>query len=240
MKIITTEKGLVASALCYSIGFGFLCVIATFVYSGDLPSPSVRLALLSLSCVFILAGTRTLAKRKDSRQAEKKMKVALSFVFLLYLAFLITVTLFDPFFGRSGGGMLLSEALPDIQSVKEYAKAHNNLIPFDTVRRFCSIADNGDAGKRAFTVNVIGNLAAFSPLGFFLPVLFQKMRKFRYFITAVFLCVLAVESLQIILMTGSFDADDLILNCTGASVIFLILRIPPLRRAVNKLTLIET
>lgn len=240
MKIISTEKGLFASALYYSASAGFLCVIALFIYSGDTPSPSVRLAMLSFACVFIFAGARTLAKRKDSAKAEKKMKRAFAFFFLLYLAFLITLTLFDPVFGRSGGGMLLSETLPNLQSVKEYAKSHSNLIPFDTVRRFYSIADRGDAGRRAFLINVIGNLAAFAPLGLFLPLLFRRMRKFRFFIIAVFFCVLAVETAQIILMTGSFDADDIILNCSGAWAVFLILKIPPLRRAVSRSTLIET
>ncbi len=84
-------------------------------------------------------------------------------------------------------------------------------------------------GGMSFVINVVGNIAAFIPLGFFIPVLYREQRKnkviighyFRSFLFVTFLGMLfsmTVESIQIIAKVGSFDVDDLFLNTIGVII----------------------
>lgn len=231
MKIVSSEKGLFAKALLYSAGAAFLAVYVFIPLLGDHLHPAMRLALCLLSCLFIFSGARI--------RAKGSMAPILWFMFIMYLSFLITLTLFDPAFGRSGGTGLANITDISPEEVRAYASTHKNLVPFDTVRRFFAIADRDTIGRRAFIINIIGNAVAFMPFAFFYPVLFKKQRKFRYFIITVILTVAFIETAQIILMTGSFDTDDIILNCGGAAVLFWLLRFPPIRRALSKLTMTD-
>lgn len=231
MKIVSSEKGILTKAALCSVGVAFLAVYVFILLSGDYLRPAMRLALCSLSCLFIFIGVRL--------RAKGNMKAVIWFMFLMYLSLLLTLTLFDPAFGRSGGKGLANIMEIDPEAVRAYASTHTNLVPFETVRRFYSIADRDSAGRRAFLINVIGNAAAFMPFAFFFPVLFKKLRKFRFFIVTMLLTVAFIETAQIILMTGSFDTDDIILNCGGAALIFFLLRFPPMRSAISKLTITD-
>jgi len=67
-------------------------------------------------------------------------------------------------------------------------------------------------------------------MGAFLPVLFKKLRKFRWVILVCFSETVAAELLQLIFILGSFDVDDIILNTAGAAAGYGIVNIPVLRR----------
>jgi len=64
--------------------------------------------------------------------------------------------------------------------------------------------------------NLLGNIFAFSPLGFFLPLLFKSCKKFKINFL-ISLCVsLFIEIVQLIFYLGICDIDDLILNVSGS------------------------
>jgi glycopeptide antibiotics resistance protein len=100
-----------------------------------------------------------------------------------------------------------------------------NLVPFSGIAEQIGFIVAGEDVAR----NVIylgGNLVGFAPLGFFLPVLFARQRKFRAYLIAVILALIGLELVQLLTMRGSFDIDDIILNNAGACFGFWILRKP--------------
>ncbi len=66
--------------------------------------------------------------------------------------------------------------------------------------------------------NVLLNVAMFGPLGFLLPLMGKKFRKWYLTIPAGFGFSLAVELIQLILGRGICDVDDLFCNTLGTAV----------------------
>ena len=105
-----------------------------------------------------------------------------------------------------------------------------NLRPFRTIRLFTDVIAGGgrayeSALVRAAYVNLLGNVVMFAPLGWFLPRLFPRLRRFwRTFLCAALL-IAAVEAVQLFTRLGSCDIDDLLLNLCGVTVGYLALRL---------------
>jgi glycopeptide antibiotics resistance protein len=81
------------------------------------------------------------------------------------------------------------------------------------------------------TVYLIGNLVGFVPLGFFLPALFARQRRFPMFLCTVLPAVAVLELVQVLTMRGFCDVDDILLNTAGACIGFRTLRAPVRRLA---------
>ena len=91
---------------------------------------------------------------------------------------------------------------------------HYNFIPFHEIIRFYTYRE--DVGMKAFILNMFGNIFAFMPFGFMIPILKQKYREHMRGVAAqTFLLSLTIECIQLISRVGSFDVDDLILNTFG-------------------------
>lgn len=91
-----------------------------------------------------------------------------------------------------------------------------NFVPFRTVTGFIHGVQNGTVTMRMAVKNILGNLAAFLPMGFYLPCFFKRFRSLLRTACGVYLIVLAFETIQIITSLGCFDVDDLILNVIGS------------------------
>ena len=88
-----------------------------------------------------------------------------------------------------------------------------NLKPFAEIRRGLEHVET--VGYRYVLVNIGGNIAAFMPFGFLLPLITErKMHTGKVFCYS-FLLSLCAESVQLVSRTGAFDVDDLILNTVG-------------------------
>lgn len=101
---------------------------------------------------------------------------------------------------------------------------HNiNLTPLHTITHFCDLLSYKDNAFliRLAVVNLVGNVAVFIPLGFFLPGLFARQRKLRWFLPTVVLLIIGVELAQLFTLRGICDIDDLILNIPGILLGFL-------------------
>lgn len=82
-----------------------------------------------------------------------------------------------------------------------------NLIPFKSIGPQLARINQDWA-----LLNIAGNILAFIPFGFLLPLAYPKSGELvRIFIIA-FLSVLSIELFQLITMLGIFDVDDIILN----------------------------
>jgi glycopeptide antibiotics resistance protein len=84
---------------------------------------------------------------------------------------------------------------------------------------------------------IFGNLAAFAPMGFFLPALFKKCRKLISYIITIITMTLLVEMLQFFLRAGVCDIDDIILNTAGAVCVWFLIRSKAIQPLFNKITL---
>lgn len=102
----------------------------------------------------------------------------------------------------------------------EYLRESYNLIPFRTIRaQLVQIRQGGYLGRFALK-NLGGNIGLFLPLGWFLPGLFPRQRRFWVFLLTVCGSVALVELLQLFTTLGSLDVDDLLLNVLGACIGF--------------------
>lgn len=118
-------------------------------------------------------------------------------LFYLYMVMLCYFLFFSEHYGRN-----------DI--LREYK---SNLILFREIKRF--IMYRSQLGFESFVVNILGNIFAFAPFGFLLPLLNRRYRKL--YITAFFslLFSLTVETIQLWFRVGIFDVDDIFLNTIG-------------------------
>lgn len=88
-----------------------------------------------------------------------------------------------------------------------------NLTPFLEIKRAIEHVDM--VGYRYVLVNIAGNVAAFMPFGFLLPLITERKMHIGKVLILSFLLTLCAESLQLVSKTGAFDVDDLILNTVG-------------------------
>lgn len=66
--------------------------------------------------------------------------------------------------------------------------------------------------------NLAGNIVVFIPFGFLLPYVLKGAAKFPVLLLNAFLFVLGIEVFQLFSAFGAFDVDDILLNCFGASL----------------------
>lgn len=66
--------------------------------------------------------------------------------------------------------------------------------------------------------NLAGNIVVFVPFGFLLPHVQKGAAKFPVLLLNAFLFVLGIEVFQLFSAFGAFDVDDILLNCFGASI----------------------
>lgn len=127
-------------------------------------------------------------------------------LFLSYLALLSYLMFFSEDFGRTNPN-------------RGYAY---NLAPFKEIMRFITYYET--LGMRAVVVNLAGNVIAFMPFGFFMPVVSRRSRGPVRIIFLGFGFSLMLETIQLVFKVGSFDVDDLILNTLGAAIGFFCYR----------------
>ena len=127
-------------------------------------------------------------------------------LFLLYLALLSYLMFFSEDFGRTNPN-------------RGYAY---NLAPFKEILRFITYYET--LGMKAVVVNLAGNVIAFMPFGFFMPVVSRRSRGPVRIIFLGFGFSLMLETIQLVFKVGSYDVDDLILNTLGAAIGFFCYR----------------
>ena len=163
------------------------------------------------------------------RKNDTGTGVALRLLFALYCLFVFAVL----FIGRRG-------SQPQFGSFELYMRDCFNVVPFANIAEYFSYIMNGGYVIRNWAIkNMLGNLLLFYPMGIFLPCLFSVMRTLRSNIRISFFAILSVETVQMLLRIGSFDVDDIILNMAGWILGSLTLRIPPIRRVLIQIHVLE-
>lgn len=137
-------------------------------------------------------------------------------LFMLYLPILIYVIVLKGGFNITGVLHMSTYRLhmstyraeiPFIQRISS-----SNFIPFKTIFYYLG-------GNQNFIIsveNILGNILAFSPLGFLLPILFNRYKRLKNIFFISVAVSLSIEIVQIYFNIGSCDIDDLILNVLGS------------------------
>lgn len=138
------------------------------------------------------------------KEQTKKVIRRISWVlFIVYLIVLVYFLFFSERYGRNS-------------ALEEY---RYNLVPFTEIKRF--IRYRKTLGFESFMVNMVGNVLAFSPFGFVLPIISPSSRKFLNIFLLSLELTLTIELLQLLLKVGIFDVDDIILNTLGGVIGYL-------------------
>lgn len=201
----------IAAYISYSLSF---LIFGVYIYqeiSTSFMVPTLFKLLYTIgSGIYCFFGSIILSK-VYKKQKSKIKKLTLIFLFIEYIILLLILTLFDPSFGRGLSNIFNSSN----QSAIKYLKEHTNFIPFKTIIEYIKLQN-----VKFILINIFGNIIAFMPLGLFLPLIFGKINTVLKFVVYVTSFILFIEIIQIILLTGSFDIDDLILNLSGALIIY--------------------
>jgi len=133
-------------------------------------------------------------------QIQRSVRWCSIIFFILYLSYLIYLTLLDHTYGRQ----LLNRSI--------------NIIPFKTILQYLI----NPSSIRATIINIAGNIVAFIPMGFLLPMISNKCKDFKVSILIIIIATMTIEILQYITGVGASDIDDLLLNTLGGILGYLI------------------
>ena len=157
----------------------------------QLRSSLALVVLVGIAVGAVLGAVYYLHKRKYKE--EKKFpwaNVLLWLVFIGYLTVVLYVTNFRSSLGHRQVNLYLFRA---------WREAWNNF-------------------SQHRWLNVLLNIAMFGPLGFLLPLLNRKFRKWYVMIPVGCLSSLAIELVQLAFASGVFDVDDLFCNTLGGAM----------------------
>ncbi|WP_282173472.1 VanZ family protein [Cytobacillus firmus] len=138
------------------------------------------------------------------------MKIIIRFFmgisFLIYLL-LLTVLLF-----------FMSRGFWSDMPLIEYMMQSSNLVPFKTINGYLLAISNESMNLIIPIKNLAGNVAAFLPMGIFLPYFIKRLNRLKSFTITMTVMILSVEIIQLVTRRGSLDIDDFILNMIGALI----------------------
>ena len=102
----------------------------------------------------------------------------------------------------------------------EYLKRNIQIVPiFVTIFEQVSLCIDQATYplvRRFAALTLASNLCMWFPSGFLLPLTFPSLQDSRRFVKCIVALTALVEALQALTLRGSFDIDDILLNCAGA------------------------
>lgn len=134
------------------------------------------------------------------------------FIFFVYFLFLLLLTIFK-------GGCITFINQFDSYMYREHGLLGIiNIVPIkETINTFM----HSETGMRNSLRNLIGNILVFMPLGFFIPLLFDKFNNLKKVLKVGCLSSLAIELSQLFVGSNVCDIDDVIYNTLGALAGFI-------------------
>lgn len=136
---------------------------------------------------------RTIVRRNTDRSKQ-------IFWWILFICYLVGISYF----------LFFSERYGRVNGNTEY---RYNLTLLKEIKRFLTYYKT--IGFEGILVNLVGNVLAFMPFGFCLPIISKKDAKFHRVLFWTFVFSIMIESIQLIYKIGIFDVDDLLLNTIG-------------------------
>ena len=139
---------------------------------------------------------------------KKIIRLIIAISFLSYICALIVLLFF------------LSRGFWSGMPLMEYIRYSSNFVPFKTINGYVVSISNVSMNLDIPLKNLAGNVAAFLPMGIFLPYFIRTLNRLKSFAVAMTFMILSVEILQLVTGRGSLDIDDFILNIIGALIGF--------------------
>ncbi len=136
----------------------------------------------------------------STSRLAKTARICWTILFILYLLLLLYLTMYSRYYGR------------------DYIRRSMNLVPLKTILQYL----NANINRNIIVTNLLGNVIAFMPMGFLLPLVSIKLSGFFRAALASAAASLWIETAQYIIGVGAADIDDLILNTAGGILGFLI------------------
>ena len=133
----------------------------------------------------------------DLSKRQKLWRCLGTVVFILYLIVLAYLLFFSENYGRT-------------DTEREY---RYNLVLFREIKRYLVYYEQ--LGMENVIINLLGNIVAFMPYGFLLPMVNKVCKNWWRIFFWSFGFSLGVEVTQLVTKTGAFDVDDLMLNTIG-------------------------
>ena len=168
---------------------------------------SIVVYLLAPIILLIVEMSRFI-KAKRSKRKFFCLKEFFVIIFQVYLALLISVTLF-PLMIEDRKVNLLVNFIPIVNLVKDLIVGVNTM---------------GFFMVKFWIINILGNIILLSPLAFIMPVISKKFRSLKSVVILCFCTSCFIEFLQFLsLFIGnlrSVDIDDVILNALGVFIGF--------------------
>lgn len=146
---------------------------------------------------------------------NKRINIAreiILFIFFVYFLFLLLLTIFK------GGRIEFSNQFNSFMYREHGLLGIINIVPIkETINTFM----HSETGMRNSLRNLIGNILVFMPLGFFMPLLFDKFNNLKKVLKVGCLSSLAIELSQLFVGSNVCDIDDVIYNTLGALAGFI-------------------
>lgn len=146
---------------------------------------------------------------------NKRINIAreiILFIFFVYFLFLLLLTIFK------GGCIEFSNQFNSYMYREHGLLGIINIVPIkETINTFM----HSETGMRNSLRNLIGNILVFMPLGFFIPLLFDKFNNLKKVLKVGCLSSLAIELSQLFVGSNVCDIDDVIYNTLGALAGFI-------------------
>ncbi len=168
---------------------------------------------------FVIGGIRLVLRYKRYGQIDKKREIFM-LLFIAYIIGMASQTILPRYdFG------ILSDTGKIYLSVYFRDEKLWNLVPFRTIidQLTGNINANPDEIMQVAVLNLSANLLLYCPLGFFLPVLWEKYKTFKKTLLAGLCVSAAVEVIQFFI-GRSADIDDVFLNVIGVAIGYLLYR----------------
>lgn len=132
---------------------------------------------------------------------QKRIKI----FFLVYILILVKLIVFKYPYER-----LADIAASWSSDVIFEGLGNANFVPLKTIKMYIKYSDRLNSFE-----NLAGNILAFVPFGMLLPLIGSHLRRFAIVFSNGIVFVLGIEVFQLISAFGAFDVDDVILNCLG-------------------------
>ena len=179
--------------------------------------------------IIIITMITEIKKTKDSQEKSKIREFWLRILFIIYCILLITIL-----FLNNEYRMYDFHGI----NINTFSREHFetiNIIPFSTIIGYIYGLLFKDVSTSIVIINLVTNLLLFSPMGFFIPLLFKnRITNIKQFIILIIILSLFVEILQFITYRGSTDIDDIILNTIGAIIVYILMKTKLVKKILEK------
>ncbi len=200
----------------YIVLFYISCIIfflVSFIFNDSVELGTNKelgnIYILLLPCILLYVYSLKL----DNENRKKYIK----YYFISYLLILINFCFSNARYAFGNYNLILND--------------YYNVIPFSSIKELLT----SEYGLGYGLYNILGNFLMLTPLAILLPLLFKKYKKNIRFILTILLVSILIEVLQLFIGKGCFDIDDIILNTSGAIIVYFIFKIKFVDKFVNYL-----